>query len=133
MTYQNLTIIGNCGSVEDLRYLSSGVAVVNFSVACNEKWKDDSGKEHERVTWYRVACWRRLAEVVSQYLTPGRQVMVVADRIEASAYTNKAGEPAASLEITAREVKFLGKRADGGQSERPLPQPDAEHIGDIPF
>lgn len=75
----------------------------------NERWVDQDNQPQERTTWFRVTAWRKLAEVCNQYLSKGRQVLVEG-RVSASAWQNQAGEPQATLELTARTVKFLGRR-----------------------
>ena len=78
-----------------------------MAVAVNTRWTTSDGEPGERVTWYRVACWGRLAEITNQYLAKGRKVMVVASRIEAEAYIDSEGQPRAALKVTADAVKFL--------------------------
>lgn len=101
--YQSVTIAGNLGRDVELRYTKDGVAVANFSVAVNN-YKDE-------VVWFRVAAWRETAEACSQYLQKGSKVLVVGT-IEASAWTDKEGNARASLELTARTVKFLSGKQD---------------------
>lgn len=108
--YSNHVIIGNLGRDPELRYLPSGVAVCAFSVAVNRKWTDRDGVARDETVWYKVTAWDKLAETCSQYLSKGRQVLVEGDRLQARAYLNKQGEAAASLELSARAVKFLGSR-----------------------
>lgn len=115
--YQHTIIVGNVGRDPELRYLQNGVAVCDFSVAVNKRFKTANGEQRDETTWFRVTCWRQLAETVKQYLTRGRQVMVVGE-VKATAYLDKSGQPAATLEITASEIKFLGGRGEGaGQGE----------------
>lgn len=114
--YQQITIVGNVGRDPELRYTNSGIAVCDFSVAVNRRTKNQAGEQIDETTWFRVTAWRQTAEVVAQYLKKGRQVMVVGT-VKASAYLDKAGQPAATLEVTANEVKFLGGREGGGMDE----------------
>jgi len=134
--YQQTIIVGNVGSCE-MRYTPSGVAVTSISVACNEKWKNSDGQPQEKTTWYRCTAWRKLAEVCGEYVEKGMKVMVIGQMEQPNVYQNKAGEYVASLELTAKEVKFITR---GGQQEVPLSsagvqqqqqQPQAEE--DIPF
>jgi len=120
--YQSTTIIGNLGNDPDMRYTPSGVPVCSFSLAVNRSWTDNDGNRQEKVTWFRVTAWRKLAEVCTQYLAKGRQVLVIGDDLEARAFTDRAGENRASLELTAREVKFLSGRDTGsnGNSADPM-------------
>lgn len=110
--YEQLTIVGNLGADPEMKFTPSGKAVTNFSVAVNTRWTTSDGSEGERVTWYRVACWGRLAEVTNQYLAKGRKVMVVASRIEAEAYIDGEGQPRAALKVTADAVKFLDSNGE---------------------
>ena len=136
--WQQLIVVGNVGKAEDLKYLQSGVAVLNFSIAVNSVTGTGDQKQ-ERTTWFRVAAWRQLAESLAPYIAKGKQVMVVGT-VDARAYADNAGQPAASLEITAREIRLLGSRGEGegrgngGGNEygdfAPAP-PDS--MGDIPF
>ena len=112
--YQKITIIGNLGSDPEMRYTAQGTPVTNFSVATSRSWTDDSGQRQERTVWFRVSAWRRLAETCNQYLSKGRQVFVEGEMQEPRPYQSRDGEWRASLDITARDVKFLGGRGDGG-------------------
>lgn len=135
--YQYTVIVGNVGRDPELRYTPSGAAVCDFSVAVNRRWSGQDGQLNEKTTWFRVTCWNRLAETVNQYVTKGRQVLVTGE-VDASAWINNDGEAAATLELTARDVKFLGSRNDdfsggfgregGGASGAP-----SSDLQDIPF
>lgn len=139
--FQQTIIVGNVGRSPELRYLQNGVAVCDFSVAVNRVYTTNN-ERREETTWFKVTCWRQLAETVAQYLTTGRQVMVAGD-VKASAYLDKSGQPAATLELTAREVKFLGQREggggggdNGGGGERRYAEDDFAppgRVDDIPF
>ena len=116
MTWHQTIIVGNLGGDPELRYMQNGNAVCNFSVAVTERWRDrQSGEQQERTTWYRVAAWGAQAETCNTYLQKGRQVMVIGN-VQARGYVNNNGEAAASLDLRAREVRFLGGR-DGGDQQ----------------
>ncbi len=154
MTWHQTIVVGNLGGDPELRYLQSGQAVCNFSVAVSERWRDrQSGEQREKTTWYRVAVWGAQGENCNNYLSRGRQVMVIGN-VQARGYINNNGEAAASLDLTAREVRFLGGRdgggaPDGGQQrgegqaggyqggqrdERASNYPDSpQSVDDIPF
>lgn len=134
MSWHQTIVIGNLGRDPELRYLPSGIAVCDFSIAVSETWTDRSSNERrEKTTWYRVSAWGALGETCSKYLAKGRQVMVVGT-VEARGYTNNAGEAAASLELRARDVRFLGSRNEaGGSGSYDDFAPPAEDMGDIPF
>ena len=114
--YQYTLIIGNVGREPEMRYTQADVAVCDFSVAVSRRWTTN-GEQQEETTWFRVSAWRGLAETCNQYVHKGMQIMV-AGRISASAFTGQDGEPRASLELTALDVQFLGRRGeDAGDSD----------------
>ena len=112
--YQKTIVVGHLGRDPEMRYTQSGVPVTSFSVATTRKWSSASGEQQEKTTWFRVTCWRKLAELTAQYLKKGRLVLVEGD-IEASAFTDREGNARASLELTATNIKFLGGRGEGGE------------------
>ena len=114
--YQKIIIIGNLGNDPEMRYTAQGTPVTSFSVAANRVWTDQNGQRQERTTWFRVSAWRRLAETCNQYLSKGRLVLVEGEMQEAEAFQGRDGEWRASLNVTARDVKFLGGRGDGGDA-----------------
>lgn len=137
MTWHQTIIVGNLGRDPEMRYLQSGRGVCSFSVAVSEKWTDRTSNERrEKTTWYNVSAWGQLAETCNTYLKKGRQVMVVGT-VDARGYLNNNGEPAASLDLTARDVRFIGSREDqaGGGSGGNYDDfsPPADDLNDIPF
>jgi len=122
MSYQQITIVGNLGRDPEMRYTASGVPVTSFSVAVNKKWTSQDGQRQEKTTWFRVTAWRKLAETASQYLTKGQQVLVVGEMDEPNVWTDQNGNLRARLEITARDIRFLGSRdgAMGGGAAQPV-------------
>lgn len=103
-----------------MRYLQSGIPVCDFSVAVTRRI--GRGDERtEKTTWFRVTCWRQTAELAAQYVRKGAQIMVVGT-IEASAYTDRSGQPAVSLDLTADNFQLLGARGDSAPTQdQPMP------------
>jgi single-strand DNA-binding protein len=110
--FMQLIVVGNVGGDPDFKFLQNGTPVCNFNIAVNTVTGQGETRQ-EKTTWIRVAAWRQLAELCNQYVHKGRQVMVIGT-IEARAYTDNTGQPRASLDMTARDVRFLGPR-EGGQ------------------
>jgi len=142
--YQQITLVGNLGNDPEMRYTPSGIPVASFNMAVNKTWTTQDGQRQDKTTWFRVTAWRRTAETVSQYLSKGRRVLVVGEIEEARPYTDREGNPRASLEVTAQIIKFIGGRNDtdestvyAGESRRTVgeQQQTAEsfHEEDIPF
>lgn len=146
--YQQITLVGNLGNDPEMRYTPGGVPVASFNLAVNKSWTSQDGQRQDKTTWFRVTAWRKQAEIVSQYLTKGRQVMVIGEVDEARAYVDRDGNSRASLEVTAQVIKFLGNRGDapmmdgmGSSMGAPSPMPAGGDMGggdalteeDIPF
>jgi single-strand DNA-binding protein len=138
-SFNKIIIVGHLGKDHEIRYMTDGTAVCNFSVATTEKRKDRSGDMQENTLWFRVNVWGKQADAVNQYLSKGRQVYVEG-RLSQQEYTDKDGNRRTSLEVRATDVQFLGARGDEGgtgatPSSRPataLP-PGGEENEDIPF
>ena len=107
--FSKTIIVGHLGRDPELRYTPGGQPVCSFSVATNRSWTDQSGQPQEKTTWFRVTAWGKLGELCNQYLAKGRLVLCEGE-IDASAWQGNDGEPRASLELTARNVRFLGGR-----------------------
>lgn len=112
--YQRVSLIGRLGRDPEMRYTPDGTPVTSFSVATDRRWTDASGQQQERTVWFRVTAWRRLAETCNQYLAKGRLVYVEGELSEPKPFQGRDGEWRASLDVTAREVKFLSGRGEGG-------------------
>ena len=131
--YQKTVVVGHLGRDPEMRYTPSGVPVTSFSVATTRKWTNANGEQQEKTTWFRVTCWRKLAESTAQYLQKGRLVLVEGD-VEASAWTDREGAARASLELTATTVKFLGGRGEVSEGVPGEPGGDFPTTEDeIPF
>ena len=118
--YQQVTLIGNLGNDPEMRYTPSGVPVASFNMAVNKSWTTQDGQRQDKTTWFRVTAWRRTAETVSQYLSKGRRVLVVGEVEEARPYTDRDGNPRASLEVTAQIIKFVGGRNEMSELDSEL-------------
>jgi single-strand DNA-binding protein len=113
--YQKVLIVGNLGADPELRYTPSGQAVTNLNIATNRRWTNSEGQQQEETTWFRVTVWGKQAESCNQYLSKGRQVLCEGRlRPDINIWTDQNGNPRASYEMTAYEVKFMsGGRSDG--------------------
>ena len=152
--FHRITIIGFVGQEPQMRYTEDGTPVTNFSVAtrqvvskervtgCPAGWKESlNGKNWELTTWFRVTAWRKLAEAVNNFLEKGSQVFVEGelrgDAVDGSQnpriWTGNDGEQRASYEVTARTVKFLGKREGNGGAPVGEPPPGGEDEDLLPF
>lgn len=141
-------IIGNLGADPEVRYMPSGGAVANLSIATSESWKDkQSGERVERTEWHRIALFNRLAEIAGEYLKKGSKVYVEGS-LRTRKWQDNAGQDRYTTEIIASELQMLDGR--GGASEMsqqssyggaqsagshnsPAPAPAEEFDDEIPF
>ena len=131
MSFLEIILVGNVGRDPELRFTAQGTAVCNFSMAVNRTFTRD-GERQQETTWFKITVWGAQAETCNQYLAKGSQCLVVGDRIEASAYAGNDGSPRASLEVTARSVRFLSGRGEHSQGDE-QPAGEGGHVDDIPF
>lgn len=152
-----VVLLGRLGGDPETRFTPSGVQVTNFSVAtsariskesnpdCPDGWKESySGKAWELTTWFRVSCWRGLADVADKYLKKGREVyiegevhgMAVNGSQNPRVWTGNDGVPRASYEVTARTLQLIGGRDGNGGGHTPQDEdepPGYQEPGEIPF
>jgi single-strand DNA-binding protein len=137
--FQRITLIGHVGQDPQMRYTPDGTPVTSFSVAtketiskslpgggerpCPNGWRESyNGRAWEVTTWWRVTCWRGLAETTNQFVTKGMLVFVEGNMqgealdgtIRPRVWTGNDGIARASFELTARTVKFMSRAGEGG-------------------
>ena len=118
-------IVGNCGQDPETRYLPSGGAVTNLSLATSETWKDkNTGDQQERTEWHRVVFFNRLAEIVEQYVKKGSKVYVEGS-LRTRKWQGQDGQDRYTTEIVASEMQMLdsrgGQAGQGGYDQSPQP------------
>ena len=115
-------LVGNLGADPETRYMPNGDAVANVRLATTEAWKDkSSGEKREMTEWHRVVFYRKLAEIVGQYLKKGSSVYIEG-RIRTRKWQDKDGQERYTTEIEATEMQMLGGRqsaasSSGGEGE----------------
>jgi len=124
-------IVGNAGRDPEMRYLPSGQAVCNVSVATSSRRKDkNSGEVIEDTQWHRVTFYERLAEIAGEYVKKGKPIYVEG-RLKYGKYTGQDGVEKNTVDIVATELQLLGGRDDSGSSAPPrapaAPPPAATH------
>ena len=131
-------LIGNLGKDPELSYTPGGVAVAKFSVATSEKWKDDAGNQQERTEWHNIVAWRKLAEVVAQYLKKGSSVHIEGKLQTRSWDDKKTGVKRYATEIVLENLIMLGggSREHSGTESESIPEAEPESSDekdDLPF
>lgn len=140
-------LVGNLGKDPEVRYMPSGSAVANVTLATSEQWKDkQSGEKQERTEWHQVAFFGRLAEIAGEYLKKGSQCYVEG-QLRTRKWQDKDGNDRYTTEIVAKEMQMLGGRSGGdsqgggryqeggaAQAQAPAPAtPPQDFDDDIPF
>jgi single-strand DNA-binding protein len=108
-------LIGNLGKDPEVKYLDSGVAVANFSLATTESYKNKEGERVSQTEWHNVVLWRGLAEVAEKWLKKGSSVYIEG-KIRNRKWEDKDGNTRYTTEILADNMTMLGKK-DVGSSE----------------
>lgn len=144
-------LIGNLGQDPEVKYMPSGGAVTNVTLATSDSWKDKStGEQKEKTEWHRVVFFNRLAEIVGEYLKKGSKVYIEG-RLQTRKWQDQSGNDRYTTEIIANEMQMLDSRGGGGggnfdqspsqSSNQPASQPAAaapaggmaDFDDDIPF
>ena len=113
-----IMVIGNLGRDAEMRYLPSGKAVCNFSVAVNRTYTTAEGEQREEVEWFRVEAWERLAEVCGEYLKKGNRVYIEG-RLRTREYVDRDDQKRTAVEIIANDMLMLEARDQAREGERP--------------
>lgn len=122
-------LVGTLGQDPEVRYLPSGGAVTNVSIATNESWKDkQTGQQQERTEWHRIVFFNRLAEIAGEYLKKGSQVYVEG-KLQTRKWQAQDGTDRYSTEIVANEMQMLGGRQGMGSSNDEYNQAPAQSYG----
>ena len=112
-------IVGNIGRDPETRFLPSGDALTNISVATSDRYKDKAtGEMKETTEWHRITFFGKLAEIAGQYLKKGSQVYVEG-KLRTRKYTDQAGVEKYSTEIVADSMQMLGGKMGDTSSSAP--------------
>lgn len=150
-----VNLIGRVGQDPEIKYMPSGEAVANVSLATSERWKDkQTGEQKEATEWHRLTFYGKLAEIVGQYVTKG-SLIYVGGSLRTRKWQDQQGQDRYTTEVKASEMRMLGGKSDnagGGrdgnngqpqQQQRQAPQqqqrppqqqsPNDKYDDDIPF
>ena len=133
-------LVGNLGNDPEVRHMPNGDAVANITLATSETWKDkNTGEQQEKTEWHRVVFFKRLAEIVEQYVKKGSKVYVEG-RLQTRSW-EQDGVKRYTTEIVANEMQMLDSRSETGnshpkqqqQSQPAAPQGFDDFSDDVPF
>lgn len=115
---QTAHIIGNLGQDPEMKYSANGVPLLRFSVACNERRRQQNGDYEEETEWYRVTISGQRAESLSQYLHKGQKIFA-AGRLSARPWISEKDDVLhAGMEIFADRIEFMGTREQDDQQQQ---------------
>ncbi len=123
-------LVGNLGKDPEVRYLDSGVAVANFSLATTENYKNKEGERVSQTEWHNIVLWRGLAEVAEKYLKKGSSVYIEG-KIRTRKWEDKEGNNRYSTEILGDNMTMLGSKPASEEKDKNDSHPDLED--DLPF
>jgi single-strand DNA-binding protein len=144
MDLNKATIIGRLTADPESRTTPTGQTVVSFSLATNLVWKDSNGEKQEKTEFHNIVAWRKLAEIITQYLRKGSRIYLEG-RLQTRSWEDQNGIKKYRTEIIADNMIMLDNKSDNftgsnssNTSEDSTPQKkenDEEEINieDIPF
>ena len=110
-------LVGNLGKDPEVRYLDSGVAVANFSLATTENYKNKQGEKVSQTEWHNIVLWRGLAEVAEKWLKKGSSVYIEG-KIRTKKWEDKEGNTRYNTEILGDNMTMLGNRINSDVSDK---------------
>jgi single-strand DNA-binding protein len=123
-----IMLLGRLTRDPELKFTNSGIAVCTFTIAVNRTFSK-KGENDAQADFFRVKCWRNLAENCAKFLAKGRQVFIEG-AIQTSSFTAEDGSKRNYWEVVARDVQFIGK----GEQQVSRSDDDAYDMDDnIPF
>jgi single-strand DNA-binding protein len=113
-SFNRVILLGNLTRDPEVRYLPSGMAVCEFTLAMSETYTSKSGEKVESACFVDVVVWARQAETCGQYLGKGSSAMVEG-RLQLDKWKTKEGENRSKLRVRADRVQFLGRPKGGAE------------------
>ena len=141
MALNKVMLIGNLGKEPEVSHLDSGIAVASFSIATTERYKDKAtGEQKENTEWHNIICWRRLAEIVEQYVHKGSQIFIEGKLRTRSYHDGKNRDILRyTTEVVADNIQLLGGRTQEARkpqvinTQRPVQQQYTQETEPYPF
>ena len=112
-SFNKVLLMGNLTRDIELRHISGDMAVANFGLAVNRRFRTKDGENREEVTFVDCEAWGRTAEIMSQYITKGRPVFLEG-RLKLDTWQDKDGGNRSKLKVVIENFQFVDSRNDGG-------------------
>jgi single-strand DNA-binding protein len=130
MNLNKAMIIGNLTRDPEVKTTPQGTSVASFSVATNFVWTDASGQKQEKAEYHNIVAWRKLADIIGQYLKKGSKIYIEG-RLQTRDWTGQDGIKRYRTEIVADNMIMLD-RAGGNQGGNYTPRSNASASTDLP-
>ena len=119
-------VLGNLGKDPEVRFMPSGEAVANLTIATSESWKDkQTGEQKEKTEWHRVSIFGKLAEIAGEYLKKGSKVYIEGS-LQTRKWTNQQGQDQYTTEIVLQgfggKMEMLDGKPQGQSQQQAAPQ-----------
>ena len=123
-SFNKVILMGNLTRDPELRYTPKGTAIARLGMACNRKWKSETGEMKEEVTFVDVDAFGKTAETIGQYLKKGRPILIEG-RLRYDTWEDKqSGQKKSKLGVVLENFQFLDSGGRGeGPSEAPRSRP----------
>lgn len=112
-SFNKVILLGNLTRDPQLRYLPSNMAVCEFGVAVNRRWRDKDGNQKEETCFVDISAWGRQGETINQYMTKGRSILIEG-HLKFDSWTGQDGQKRSKLSVVVDNFQFVGGRGDQG-------------------
>lgn len=127
MSVNKVILLGRLGKDPETRYMTNGEAVTNFSLATSESWKDKAGVKQEKTEWHNCVAYKRLAEVIGEYVKKGSQ-LYVEGKLTTRKWQDKEGKDRYTTEVIVNEMTMLdGKNVQADAPAKPEHKADEKN------
>jgi single-strand DNA-binding protein len=124
--FNKVILQGNLTRDVELRYTATGVAIGNFGLAVNRKWKSEAGEDREEVCFVDITAIGRQSEVLSQYLKKG-DPLLLDGRLKLEQWKDKqTQQPRQKLKVVLESFSFIGTKEGKSHGDAPAPRPSPQ-------
>lgn len=125
--YNHCVLLGRLTRDVETKYLPSGTAIADMSLAVGKTWNDNSGQKKERTSFFDVTAFGRTAEVAGEYLRKGAQVLISGELVQETWDDKQTGQKRSKVKVHCNELKMLGGKGGAPRGEESqVPEGDAE-------
>lgn len=103
-------LIGNIGTSPEVKETSGGKKVARFSLATNDRYRNNKGEQVEDTQWHNIVIWGKLAEVVEKYCNKGNEI-ALEGKITNRSWEDQSGTRRYTTEIVANDLLMLGRKS----------------------